>query len=88
MLSIRYTSQFKKDYKNAVKQGRDIEKMIFVIEALLKEEALPPKFRDHKLVGVSKDIRECHIAPDWLLIYRIFDGFLELIRTGTHSDLF
>ena len=88
MLSIRYTSQFKKDYKNAVKQGRGIKKMTFVIETLLKEEKLPLEFRDHKLVGVSKDIRECHIAPDWLLIYRISDGCLELIRTGTHSDLF
>ena len=88
MLSIKYTSQFKKDYKSAVKQGRDIEKMIFVIETLLHDEELPPKFRDHKLIGVSKDIRECHIAPDWLLIYRISDKCLELIRTGTHSDLF
>ncbi len=88
MLSIKYTSQFKKDYKSAVKQGRDIEKMIFVIETLLHDEKLPPKFRDHKLIGVSKDIRECHIAPDWLLIYRISDECLELIRTGTHSDLF
>ena len=88
MLSVRYTSQFKKDYKTAVKQGRDIEKMIFVIEMLLKKGKLSPKFRDHKLIGVSKDIRECHIAPDWLLIYRISAGCLELIRTGTHSDLF
>ena len=88
MLSVRYTSQFKKDYKTAVKQGRDIEKMIFVIEALLYGGKLSPKFRDHKLIGVSKDIRERHIAPDWLLIYRISDGCLELIRTGTHSDLF
>ena len=62
--------------------------MIFVIEMLLKNGTLSPKFRDHKLIGVSKDIRECPIAPDWLLIYRIFDGYLELIRTGTHSDLF
>ena len=88
MLSVRYTSQFKKDYKTAVKQGRDIAKMIFVIETLLKEGKLPPKFIDHKLIGVSKNIRECHIAPDWLLIYRLSEGCLELIRTGTHSDLF
>ena len=88
MLSIRYTSQFKKDYKHAIKRGWNVEKMIFVVEVLSTEGSLSPKFRDHELLGTVKNVRECHIAPDWLLIYRISDGCLELIRTGTHSDLF
>ncbi len=88
MLSIKYTTQFKKDCKTAMKRGKDLKKMFFVIDLLSKGKKLSAKFNDHKLLGVAGDIKECHIAPDWILIYRIHNSYLELIRTGTHSDLF
>jgi mRNA interferase YafQ len=88
MLSILRTNQFKKDYKLSKKQGREIDKLVEVIEKLACEEKLEQKHREHQLHGSYKDCRECHITPDWLLIYKIEDNNLILIRNGSHSDLF
>ncbi len=87
---IKYTSQFKKDFKLAKKQGKNIDKLFAVIEKLANGETLEPKHRDHDLVGNYKGCRECHIEPDWLLVYEIFEDVLVLMlyRTGSHSDLF
>ena len=90
MLTIKYQSAFKKDYKRIVKRGYDIRLLEEVISILANQEPLPEKFRDHSLLGKYTGCRECHITPDWLLIYEI-DGdalFLYLTRTGSHSDLF
>ena len=88
--TVKLTSQFKKDYKNAIKRHLPIELLDEIIKALANGEALPEKNRDHPLSGNWKGHRECHIQPDWLLIYRIEDDILilTLAATGTHSDLF
>lgn len=90
MLKIRYSSQFKKDYKASIKRGYDISLFEEVLIFLTKRETLPNKYMDHQLVGQYKGYRECHILPDWLLIYKIDEDALTLvlIRMGTHSDLF
>ena len=90
MLTIRYSSKFKKDYKTIKKRGYDIRLLEEVLKILRTEQLLPSKYRDHALIGNYKNYRECHITPDWLLIYIIKDSelLLELTRTGTHSDLF
>lgn len=89
-LDIIWTSQFKKDYKLAMKRHLDIELLDDVIRKLAARQELPDKNRDHVLSGNWSGYRECHIQPDWLLIYRIEDDLLilTLARTGTHSDLF
>ncbi|MCI8988785.1 MAG: type II toxin-antitoxin system YafQ family toxin [Clostridia bacterium] len=92
MLKIEYQGQFKKDFKLAVKRGCDIAEFQKVISLLANEQPLPEKYRDHALVNSReyKGVRECHIQPDWLLIYKIYNDslILKLIRTGSHSDLF
>lgn len=92
MLKPEFTGQFKRDYKLAVKRGCKPNKLQEVIELLCTEQPLPEKYRDHALVNSRdyKDMRECHIEPDWLLVYKIYEDklLLKLIRTGTHSDLF
>jgi mRNA interferase YafQ len=88
MRSIRRDTQFKKDVKLIKKRGKDIEKLKNIIYCLIKAEKLPHKNRDHPLKGTLKDCRECHIEPDWLLIYRIEGSTLCLVRTGSHADLF
>ena len=88
MLTIYYATQFKKDFKRVGKQHKDLPKLQAVIEILVNEEPLDPQYKDHQLIGNWKNHRECHIEPDWLLIYRIFDTNLYLERTGSHSDLF
>lgn len=87
---IVWTRQFKKDYKLALKRNMDIELLDNIILALAKGEKLPDKNRDHSLSGDWVGHRECHIQPDWLLIYRIDDDVLvlTLTRTGSQSDLF
>ena len=87
---IQFTNQFKKDVKLAKKQGKDLEKLFTVIEKIAEDETLEAKYRDHSLGGNYKSCRECHIEPDWLLIYEIIDGVLVLMlnRTGSHSELF
>jgi len=86
---IRRTSQFKKDYKRSIKRGLNIEKLDRAVELLAKNGFLPPEYNDHRLIGNKKGLRECHIEPDWLLVYRIDHGILILLltATGTHSDL-
>lgn len=90
MLNIFYTSQFKKDYKKAKKQGRDLEKLKKVLSILQVEQSLPESYRDHSLTGNYTGFRECHISPDWLLVYKIDNNqlILTLARLGSHSDLF
>ena len=70
------------------RQGKDLDKLKQVIQALVKGEKLASKYRDHVLVGQYKGTRECHIEPDWLLIYELAESEIVLIRTGSHSDLF
>ena len=92
MLNIEFTGQFKKDYKLAIKRGCNPMELQKVIELLANEQPLPEKYRDHALINSRnyKDVRECHIEPDWLLIYKVLNDtlVLRLIRTGSHSDLF
>ncbi len=88
MRSIRRDTQFKRDVKKALKRHKDINKLKKIINFLINAEKLLPENRDHQLKGTLKDCRECHIEPDWLLIYRIEGSELCLVRTGTHSDLF
>ena len=87
---IVWTARFKKDYKLAMKRHLDIELLDDIIRALSRGETLPEKNKDHELNGDWAGHRECHIQPDWLLVYRIEDDVLvlTLARTGTHSDLF
>ena len=87
---IVWTTQFKKDYKLALKRHLNIDLLDDIIRALSRGETLPEKNKDHPLSGDWVGHRECHILPDWLLIYRIEDDVLvlTLARTGTHSDLF
>ena len=87
---VKTTTQFRKDYKRAMKRGLKIELLEQVVESLALGQPLPEKNRDHELSGVWTGHRECHILPDWLLVYRIEDEVLvlTLARTGTHSDLF
>lgn len=90
MLTIRYHTSFKKDYKKVIKRGYDIKLMEDIIQKLAEGGQLPEKNKDHPLCGDYSGCRECHITPDWLLIYEIDKGelILYLTRTGTHSDLF
>ena len=90
MLTISYSSRFKKDFKVIKKRGYDIALLEEVLEILCAEQVLPQKYRDHALTGNFIGHRECHITPDWLLIYKSEDHelLLSLTRTGTHSDLF
>ena len=88
--TVKSTTQFKKDYKLAMKRGLKISLLEDVIAALAMGEPLPEKNKDHALTGNWVGHRECHVLPDWLLVYRIEDDVLvlTLARTGTHSDLF
>ena len=92
MLKPKFTGQFKRDYKLAVKRGCDPKKLEKVVTMLCNEQPLPEIYYDHSLANSRnyKNMRECHIEPDWLLVYRVLKDtlVLELIRTGSHSDLF
>ncbi len=90
MLEIVPSNQFKKDLKLAKKRGCNMEQLRDVVNTLAQEQQLDRKYRDHGLTGNYNGFRECHVEPDWLLIYRISHKSLELFlfRTGTHSDLF
>ena len=87
-MNLAQTKQFKKDVKRMQKRGKDLEKVKAVIDLLLAAEPLPPKNRDHQLGGNWIGRRDCHIEPDWILIYKPMGDELLLERTGTHSDLF
>ena len=90
MYRIRPTTKFQKDVKRLKKRGYDLSSLTNVIQILADGKNLPPQNRDHALSGKYAGFRECHIAPDWLLIYEISEDtlFLYLTRTGSHSDLF
>lgn len=90
MLTIKYHTLFKKDFKRIKKRGYDISRLEKIIELLANEVPLPEQFKDHNLSGNYNGFRECHIAPDWLLIYQVSNNELVLVlsRTGSHSDLF
>ena len=88
MKTIYETSQFRKDIKKLKKQGKRIDKLKEVVVRLAGGEPLEPRYRDHALIGIMKGSRDCHIEPDWLLIYRTDGDSLFLERTGSHSDLF
>ena len=88
MLTVKASTQFKKDAKKAIKAGRPADKLTKVIQLLEREDSLPEKNHDHALTGNYKDCRECHIEPDWLLIYIVEGKVLRLVRTGSHSNLF
>ena len=90
MLKIVLSNRFKKDLRLAKKRGMNLDLLDEVVNILAAQETLPEKYLDHPLSGNYESFRECHILPDWLLIYRVDDEelFLFLSRTGTHSDLF
>ena len=88
MLTPVYTTQFKKDLKKYKKANKDFTEFRRIINCLLDQEKLTPKQREHKLTGNYKDRHECHIAPDWLLIYKKEEKRIIFERTGSHSDLF
>ena len=85
---VKHTAAFKRDYKRAIKRNLPIAKLQAVVEKLRDGEELPAANRDHALSGRWANHRECHIAPDWLLVYETNDLEVRLARTGTHSDLF
>lgn len=87
---IQITTRFKKDYKLAQKRGCDLNLLQDVITLLANGEQLPENYKDHPLSGIYAGFRECHVQPDWLLVYKITESalILTLYRTGTHSDLF
>lgn len=90
MYDVRSSAKFRKDVKRAKRRGYDITLLEQVIDKIARGEKLAPKYKDHLLTGNYEGCRECHITPDWLLIYEIYENklFLYLTRTSTHSDLF
>ncbi|MCL5966889.1 MAG: type II toxin-antitoxin system YafQ family toxin [Deltaproteobacteria bacterium] len=88
MRAPRRAGQFKKDYKRMKRRGKDMAKLRGVMEKLARQEPLDPKHRDHVLVGNYVRRRECHVEPNWLLVYKIESDSILFERTGTHSDLF
>lgn len=87
-MQIKTTNRFEKDVGIAKKRGRPLKKLQDVISLLLEEKPLPARCRPHRLSGDWYPFMECHIEPDWLLIYRVDNDVLYLVRTGTHADLF
>lgn len=87
-LIIRQSTKFRRDIKRLQRQNADLERLQEVIESLVIQQPLNERFRDHLLSGNWKGYRECHIQPDWLLIYCVENSELQLVRTGTHADLF
>ena len=88
MRLIRRTSQFKQDVKRMEGRGKDMRLLKNVLSMLISGEVLAAQYHDHALVGQYRGSRECHIEPDWLLLYEATEDELILIRTGSHSDLF
>ncbi|MFI5330027.1 MAG: type II toxin-antitoxin system YafQ family toxin [Desulfobaccales bacterium] len=90
MFAPAYTRQFERDLKRFRRGGHDLSELKAVMGSLLAGEPLAPKFKDHKLIGAWQGRRECHLHPDWLLIYKIDQGQNLIIfeRTGSHADLF
>ncbi|MGD0610841.1 MAG: type II toxin-antitoxin system YafQ family toxin [Anaerolineales bacterium] len=88
MLVLRYTASFKKDYKRLQKRGYDMANLRQVLEHLVSGETPKGQYKDHPLRGSYTGARDCHVEPDWVLIYAIVGEELRLLRTGTHADLF
>lgn len=90
MYKIEFTNEMKRNVKQMKKRGKDLAKLTYVLDLLAKGEPLSTNNRDHQLTGNLRDFRECHIEPDWLLIYQLHEDILILTATatGTHSDLF
>jgi mRNA interferase YafQ len=88
MRRVSQTTQFSRDVKRMRKRGKDLEKLRKIVEKLAAGEVLHPRHRDHALIGPWQTSRDCHIEPDWILIYTADENTLRLERTGTHSDLF
>ncbi|ETW92203.1 MAG: mRNA interferase YafQ [Candidatus Entotheonella factor] len=90
MLIPQETTRFRRDFRRVRRRGKDLEKLRAAVRMLVAEELLPERMRDHALVGDWRGCRECHIDPDWLLIYQTDPeaGLLTLVRTGSHADLF
>ena len=88
MYKQKITNQFKKDYKKAKKQNKKLDLLKQVMKDLASGKTLEEKYRDHLLVGNWKPHRECHIQPDWLLIYRVEEDTIIFVRTGSHAELF
>ena len=88
MLNLKQMNAFKRDVKREQKRGKNMELLKTVINDLVDERPLDQRYKDHLLIGNYKDNRECHIEPDWLLIYTIVEQDLILVRTGSHSDLY
>jgi mRNA interferase YafQ len=88
MRTPKFTGTFQKDIKLAKKRGKDLKKLEKLIFLILQNKPLPPKYKTHPLKGNYVDHLDCHIEPDWLLIYRIEFDFVVFARTGTHADLF
>ncbi len=85
---IRRTTQFKKDVKRCINRGQDLEQLFFVVQELAEDRLLAARYNDHPLKGQYIGKRDCHIDPDWILIYAVEDNELVLYRTGSHPDLF
>lgn len=88
MRIIRQANSFKRDLKKIIKRSKNPEKLYLIVEKLAKGIELETRYRPHRLIGNYADKMECHIEPDWLLIYEVTDDLVILYRTGTHSDLF
>lgn len=90
MLDIEYSSRWDKDFERIKRRRKDLSKMYNLIEKLQRRERLDPWYRDHKLSGALDGFRECHIEPDWLLVYKVIKDklILHLSRTGTHDEIF
>lgn len=90
MYNIVYTARMKHDARLMKKRGKDMSKLVMVLDLLASGNPLPENYKDHQLSGSLKDFRECHIEPDWLLMYQIFERelILSATATGTHADLF
>ena len=88
MLQLVRKSRFKKDFKKLLSSGKDLGKLASVVRTLQAQEALPERNRDHALTGNYIGHRECHVSPDWLLVYQTTETELILVRTGSHSELF
>jgi mRNA interferase YafQ len=86
-LAIRTASQFERDMKRIEKQGKDMDKLRAIVVALQDRQSLPARHRDHALTGQWKGLRECHVEPDWLLMYERGPDWLRLVRTGSHAEL-
>lgn len=90
MYTVKFTNKFKKNYKSMIKRGKDISLLDDIIDKLMNGVKLDEKYHDHELTGTWKGHRECHIQPDWLLVYYVENDILvlTLVNTGSHSDLF